>query len=292
MAKSDEFEWLFGHLEIGQNPTPLHNRYFVMRWGFSAVMTHGDTEAIGRALHNHINACVRSFIMRYHDILPQTVEIHPDDALSSFQSTIDAVNRTPYNFYLFIDEYDNFANEVMAVQPGGGDRYAMLVHGEGILKTVFKTIKFLSSRQGLDKVFITGVSPVVMSDISSAYNVVKNISLRPEYHDLCGFHEREVAGALKKVGEECGLAEVQVVEALAMMRTFYNGYRFGYEDGPLLYNPTLALYFLDEYQRDCTYPRAILDSNLAMDRNCIEYIAALPHGDELVTRASLPPIRP
>uniref|UniRef100_UPI000AA67853 AAA family ATPase n=1 Tax=Candidatus Thiosymbion oneisti TaxID=589554 RepID=UPI000AA67853 len=292
VAKSDEFERLFGHLEIGRNPTPLHNRYLVMRWDFSAVMTHGDTEAIGRALYNHINACVRSFITHYHDILPQTVEIHPEDALSSFQSAIDAVNRTPYNFYLFIDEYDNFANEVMAAQLNGGqDRYATLVHGEGILKTVFKTIKFLGSGQGLDRVFITGVSPVVMNDISSGYNVVKNISLRPEYHDLCGFHESEVAGALEKIGEECGLAEAQVAEALVMMRTFYNGYRFGYGDGPLLYNPTLALYFFDEYSRDCAYPRAILDSNLAMDRNRIEYIAALPHGDELVTRA-LDPTNP
>ncbi|VFN00214.1 MAG: PD-(D/E)XK nuclease superfamily protein [Candidatus Kentron sp. G] len=284
VAKTGEFERLFGHLKIGQAPTPKHNQYFVMRWDFSAVMTHGDTEAIARALHDHINACVRSFITRYHDTLPQMIELHPGNALSSFQSAVDAVSRTPYKLYLLIDEYDNFANEVMAAQLGKKDRYETLIHGEGMLKTVFKVVKSLSSGQGLDRVFITGVSPVVMSDISSGYNVVKNISFRPEYHDLCGFHEGEVAGVLEEIGEECDLANAQVEEALAMMRTFYNGYRFGYGDGPLLYNPTLALYFLDEYRRDCAYPRQILDDNLAMDRNRIEYIAALPHGNELVTR--------
>lgn len=284
LAKSDEFERLFGSLRIGENPTPRHNQYFVMHWDFSMVASHGDTRAIEQALHDHINVCVQGFIDRYREHLPQVSPINPANALASFHTLVNAVNRTPYKLYLFIDEYDNFANEVMAAQMGGKDRYATLVHGEGILKTLFKAIKALSSGQGLDRIFITGVSPVVMSDISSGYNVAKDISFRPEYHDLCGFHAGEVAGVLGEIGEECGLADTQVAEALAMMRTFYNGYRFGYAAGPLLYNPTLALYFLDEYRRDCAYPRKILDDNLAMDRNRIEYIARLPHGNELVTR--------
>ncbi|WP_089729330.1 AAA family ATPase [Candidatus Thiosymbion oneisti] len=284
LAKSDEFERLFERLKIGENPTPLHNRYFVMRWDFSMVASHGDTQAIEQALHDHINVCVQGFIDRYREQLPPVSPLNPTNALASFHTLVNAVNRTPYKLYLFIDEYDNFANEVMTAQLGGEDRYATLVHGEGILKTLFKAIKSLSSGQGLDKVFITGVSPVVMSDISSGYNVARDISFRPEYHDLCGFHASEVAGVLEEIGEECGLAATQVEEARAVMRTFYNGYRFGYTAGHLLYNPTLALYFLDEYRRDCAYPRKILDDNLAMDRNRIEYIARLPHGDELITK--------
>ncbi|WP_133510078.1 AAA family ATPase [Candidatus Thiosymbion oneisti] len=286
VAKSDEFERLFGQLAIGRNPTPRRNQYFVMRWDFSAVMTQGNTEAIKQALHDHINVCVQGFLGRYRERLPQVSFVNPDNALASFHAVVDAVGRTPYKLYLFIDEYDNFANEVMAAQLNGGqDRYATLVHGEGILKTVFKTIKSLASGQGLDKVFIIGVSPVVMSDISSGYNVARDVSFLPKYRDLCGFHESEVANTLEKIGAECNLPESQVQEALSTMRTFYNGYRFGYEDGPLLYNPTLALYFLQNYQEECTYPREILDDNLAMDRNRIEYIACLPHGQELVAKA-------
>ncbi|MCB2262549.1 MAG: AAA family ATPase [Candidatus Thiosymbion ectosymbiont of Robbea hypermnestra] len=284
LARLDEFERLFGHLKIGENPTSLHNRYFVMRWDFSMVMTHGDTEAIKRALHDHINVCVQGFLGRYREHLPQVSFVNPDNALASFHAVVDAVDRTPYKLYLFIDEYDNFANEVLAAQLDGQDRYATLVHGEGILKTVFKAIKSLASGQGLDKVFITGVSPVVMSDISSGYNVARDVSFLPKYRDLCGFHESEVADALEKIGKECNLPASQVQEALSTMRTFYNGYRFGYEEGPLLYNPTLALYFLQNYQEECTYPREILDDNLAMDRNRIEYIACLPHGQELVAK--------
>ena len=284
VARAEEFERLFGHLKIGQAPTPRHNRYFVMRWDFSMVASHGDTQAIERALHDHINACARSFISRYQARLPQAIQLEPNNALASFQSAVDAVEKTTHELYLLIDEYDNFANEVLAAQLGGKDRYATLVHGEGILKTVFKVIKGLSSGRGLDRVFITGVSPVVMSDISSGYNVAKDISPRRRYHDLCGFHETEIAEALARIVAECGLPETQVREALSMMRAFYNGYRFGYGDDPLVYNPTLALYFFDNYQEECVYPRKILDTNLAMDRNRIEYIARMPHGNELITR--------
>ena len=37
VAMKDDFERLFGNLAIGQNPTPLHNSYMVMRWDFSTV---------------------------------------------------------------------------------------------------------------------------------------------------------------------------------------------------------------------------------------------------------------
>ncbi len=45
LARLDEFEQLFGCLKIGENPTPLHNRYFVMWWDFSMVASHGDIQA-------------------------------------------------------------------------------------------------------------------------------------------------------------------------------------------------------------------------------------------------------
>ena len=74
------------------------------------------------------------------------------------------------------------------------------------------------------------------------------------------------------------------------MRTFYNGYCFSSKRPPstrdaLIYNPTLALYFLGELARYCEYPERILDSNLAMDRNRIHFVAGLPHGERLVTKA-------
>lgn len=69
VAKAGEFERLFGHLAIGKNPTPDHNRYLIMNWDFSAVNPQGTPEQVQQSLHNHINGCIEHFIVRYRNIL-------------------------------------------------------------------------------------------------------------------------------------------------------------------------------------------------------------------------------
>ena len=76
-----------------------------------------------------------------------------------------------------------------------------------------------------------------------------------------------------------------VHEALAIMRTFYNGYRFSEEDAETVYNPTLCLYFLEALQRRKAYPRKMLDDNLSMDRNRLIYLAGLLEGEPLLIDA-------
>jgi hypothetical protein len=273
-------------LAIGRAPTPRRSGYFVMNWNFSTVDPVGDAGAIRGALHRHINVQIAATVAKYRDQLHGEVQVHPDDALVSFQSLLAAVSASPHRLYLLIDEYDNFANEVLASRDRGEDRYHEPVGGEGVIKTVFKAIKAAAEGRGLDRVFITGVSPVVMADITSGYNVVKDISLQPELADLCGFHETEIAAVLQQIIADCKLPAAQVDEALAMMRTFYNGYRFSPSpDVEAIYNPTLALYFFEHLAERCAYPRRMLDNNLAMDRNRIDYIARLPHGKTLVKAA-------
>ncbi|CAK0776174.1 hypothetical protein CCP3SC15_530028 [Gammaproteobacteria bacterium] len=154
-----------------------------------------------------------------------------------------------------------------------------------MIKTFFKVVKEGAEGRGLDRVFITGVSPVVLSDVTSGYNVLENITFELDYFDLCGFTTTEILTTLTRVAENCGFTPPRVEEVLDLMRTFYNGYRFGDETTELVYNPTLALYFLKYLMRHCRYPTKMLDENLAMDRNRIQYVAALPHGRTLVTQA-------
>lgn len=151
------------------------------------------------------------------------------------------------------------------------------------MKTVFKSVKAAAGGMGLDRVFITGVSPVVLSDMTSGYNVGEDIFLLPQFNDLCGFNEGEVAAVLNQLAAEGG--DWSADQALATMRTFYNGYRFSEEAEESLYNPTLSLYFFKALATQGQYPRRLLDENLAMDRNKLIYIASLPHGEELLIEA-------
>ncbi len=285
LARADDFQRLFGGLKIGQNPTPRHNRYFVMRWDFSMVDPGGDLTTIRRSLFNHVNIRIKDAVARYGDWLDGQVDINPDDGLASFQSLLSCIARTPHPLYLLVDEYDNFANEVMISPLRGTGRYEELVQGEGIIKTLFKVIKGGASGNGIDRVFLTGVSPVVLSDMTSGYNVAKDLTHLDEYSDLCGFTAAELAEALTDVLKAHSWPAERETEILDLLQRFYNGYRFGEEENPPLYNPTLALYFLDYFNRYGRYPRQMLDDNLAMDRNRIQYVARLPHGETLVNAA-------
>nr|VFJ42279.1 MAG: Predicted AAA-ATPase [Candidatus Kentron sp. FW] len=282
--KAQRFEELFGKLAIGKDPTPEHNRYFVLKWDFSVVSAAGDSEEIKRSLYDYLNIRISAFSDYYRERLSEyPIGINDRNALASFQSLLNAIQQTGHPLYLLIDEYDNFANELMIRhRPAEESRYQALLSGEGVMKALFKSVKSAASGQGLKRVFITGVSPVAMSDLTSSYNVAKNIYLREHFNALCGFREAEISDALSAIGKECNLTESQTGEALAMMRTFYNGYRFSRRTEELVYNPTLALYFLEEFQRECQYPEEILDSNLAMDRNKMYYIASLSEGRKLI----------
>jgi hypothetical protein len=285
LARADDFARLFGDLKIGQQPTPRHNQYFILKLNFSRIEAHGNHDALRRALFDHINVRIEDLLARYAAWLTQPVRIDPANAQVSFDSLLSAISRTPYKLYLLIDEYDNFANEVMISPDQGRTRYGELVKGEGVLKSFFKAIKAAAEGQGLDRTFFTGVSPVVLSDITSGYNVAEDLSDQPRFQDLCGFTEAELSAALAQVAAAQGLTADRTAEALDLMRTFYNGYRFHPAQIEGIYNPTLALYFLKRLANDGGYPARLLDDNLAMDRNRLRYVASLPHGETLITRA-------
>ncbi len=286
IAGVDQFESLFGRLAIGENPTKNHNRYFVLKWDFSSVGPQNDARELQKALHRYLNARIRDFSVKYKRLLPGEIRIEPEDALISFQSLLTAVKQTSHRLYLLIDEYDNFANEIfMKDQEAGRARYNTLLHGEGELKALFKVVKSAAAGLGLDRVFITGVSPVVMSDMTSGYNIAEDISLEPEFNDLCGFREPEIMDALHRIAHARGLPGERAAEAISMMRAFYNGYCFSYTMEGIVYNPTLALYFMKRFQKRGQYPRKMLDANMAMDRGKLTYISGLPNGERLILDA-------
>ncbi len=131
LNKANCFESLFGSFAIGRNPTAGHNRYFVLKWDFSEVSPVGDGEEIKRNLYRYLNLRISAFSDYYRETLPDAIQIDPKDALASFQSLLNAVQRTGYSLYLLIDEYDNFANELMMGHRSAEEsRYQAILSGE------------------------------------------------------------------------------------------------------------------------------------------------------------------
>ena len=283
VAKTDEFDAMFGRLAIGKQPTPLRNHYFVLHWDFSCVDPSGDAQDIKRSLYNHINGCIEDFTLYYQNMLPSTPFIDRDDALYSIKSLVATVRKTEHPIYLLIDEYDNFANEVLMGTRQGKAVYDALVFEEGPLKTLFKTIKSSTKDSIFDRMLITGVSPVVMSDITSGYNIGEDIYTKPQFNELCGFTDTEIRDALQRIRDERGLDAATVESAFALMQTYYNRYLFAVDAVKSVYNPTLALYFLKIFYTDGKFPRKMLDANLATDEAKLRYLAGIPGGRILLT---------
>lgn len=281
--QAEQFDALFGDLAIGQQPTAERNQYLVLRWDFSKVSGQGTIAEIKHSLFSHLNISIEGFIAKYEAELARPVVIDSDDAIASFQSLCSALNFSEHKLYLLIDEYDNFANEVLIHQDDGQQRYKDLLAGEGIVKTLFKVIKASAAEGAIGRVFITGVSPVVMADMTSGYNVATSIYLNEEFNQLCGITEAELGELVQQVAQESCAEQTNYKALLTSMREYYNGYRFCYDlDQPTIYNPTLCFYFLQYYQRRCQAPFEMLDGNLAMDAGRIRYMAKLPAGAQVI----------
>lgn len=281
VRRAGEFSDLFGGLAAGRETTPLANRYFILQWNFSVVDPGGSIEQITKSLREHVSSRAKVFASDYKGELPAEVDVE-GSAAAILTSLLSVVRQTPYKLYLLIDEYDNFINEVMARDI---DTYHALVRTDGPFKLLFKSVKSAMEGQGLERVFITGVSPVALNDLTSGFNIAKNVSLEPELACLCGFREAEIRDLLERVLRERGLPREDVEDAMETMRTWYNGYRFTdvlSDQEELVYNPTNVLYFLDHLHRRGTAPQRLHDENLRTDQGKLAFFARTAAGARVI----------
>ncbi|MCP3964517.1 MAG: AAA family ATPase [bacterium] len=287
---ADAFDEIFGGLAVHHSssaaseggprgPTPLAHRFFVLQWNFSTVNASGGVREIAESLEEHVREQIKAFVVSYRDHLGYPVATDGSPA-AMLTSLLSAVSQTPYKLYLLIDEYDNFVNEVMVRDP---ETYHALFGKDGPYKQLFKSVKAATEGQGLERVFVTGVSPVALNDLTSGFNNATDVSLEPELAGLCGFDETEIRDLLRPVAEERRLGPEEVDRLLGVMRVWYNGYRFSSRgSGRLVYNPTNTLFLLRELYRHGHPPESLHDANLRTDQTKLAFLARTVAGTGVV----------
>ena len=269
---ADEFEAVFGGTDLGRQPTENRHRYVVLRFDFSAFDDTLETlrERFETYCHLELNHALR----RNRDLFPQEARQHilsPPSIDAKLAALFLYAEDRGIPLYVLIDEYDNFANTVLAHR--GEAAYQSFTHGGGFYRNFFATLKAGAgrSRGGLERLFITGVSPITMDDVTSGFNIGKNISLEPEFNDLLGFTQEEVR-ALLEMYRDCGVFNQEVEAALAVMREWYNGYRFAEEAASALYNTDMVLYFLAGSIPNKQGPRELIDANVRIDYGKLRHL--------------------
>ena len=284
--KKDKFEEIFGKLYIGQNPTPEHNTYLIIHLNFAEVAAGMDDYKDG--LDNHCRLVFNFFCDIYAHILPtgtkEGLQQEPD-AVSKLRFLCQKCQEVGKKIYLFIDEYDNFTNMILAHEEHLV-RYRNQTHGEGYLRQFFNTIKGAAGNT-LGRVFVTGVSPVTMDDLTSGFNIGTNYSLSPDFNEMTGFTEEEVRQMLDYYGSVLPFNHT-TDELIKVMKPWYDNYCFAEEryGETTMYNSVMVLNFVDNYIRsEYQIPKKMVETNIRIDYDKMRML--IRHDKEFAHDASI-----
>ena len=271
-TRADAFEAVFGGTDLGRQPTENRHRYVILRFNFSAFKN--ALETLEYHFEEYCQLIVRHALERNADLFPEAARQHiraPSSVNGQLNELFLYAGDHGIPLYVLIDEYDNFANTILAYH--GTEAYQSFTHGGGFYRNFFATLKEGAGHSdgGLERMFITGVSPITMDDVTSGFNIGKNISLRPEFNDMLGFTEEEVRNLLEMY-RDYGVFSQDVEAALAVMREWYNGYRFAKSAQGDLYNTDMVLYFLDESIPNRGMPDELIDTNVRIDYGKLRHL--------------------
>jgi hypothetical protein len=257
----DGVQDLFGELYIGKNPTPKKNGFAVMQFDFSGMDTWSE-EDFKKSFFFNVQQTVLSFIAEYRNLFPDAdvlikkinEEKHGIGALHIVYGAAEAAN---VKIFVIIDEYDHFANDLIAMgNRMGEDVYRRMVRASGMVRDFYEALK-AGAKTVLERMFITGISPVMLDDLTSGFNIAVNLTLDKQYNEMMGFTGEEVEALMKETGVSPDNIHVD-------MDFYYNGYLFHKDGKNRLYNPSMVVYFLSQLLRNPETPD-IIDDNLKID---------------------------
>ena len=269
----NKFQEWFGDLWIGKHPTPLQGRYQVMHLDFSQV--GGSIENLEEKFNFYLGVQLNGFIRDYLDFYSEKVQKQVEDAkdagvkLAIIQSEARSKG---YPLYLIIDEYDNFTNTVLNEQ--GEDVYWAITHAEGFYRDIFK--KFKGS---FERIFMMGVSPVTLDDVTSGYNIGWHISTKEEFNQMLGFSTedvREMFTYYKNVERIPADSDVEAI--IQEMKPWYDNYCFSkqaLDTQSKVFNCDMVLYFLRNYMSSGESPEEMVDPNTKTDYNKMKKLLQL-----------------
>ena len=268
IAFKDRFDYFFGGTEIHRNPTPGKNSYLVLKLNFSAV--NPNISMVEGAFLTRIKNAANAFVSKYREFLGIDIEKAEKnfDSKKSAPEVLDSLLnyclQKKQNVYVIIDEYDNFANTILSEV--GEWEFQKLSHGGGFLRAFFNVLKWgtTDTDAPISRLFISGVSPITLDDVTSGFNIAGNISLHSDINEIMGFTRSEVETMIEYY-RQSGKIRHSTSELLEIMSRWYNHYRFSLHADREVFSTVHVLYFLKEYMIDSMIPVSLIDHNARID---------------------------
>ena len=284
IAKADRFDTLFDGLWIKEHPTPLKNAFQVIYFDFS--LAGAGMERLEYTFNDYCCTELDSFIKQYKTYYDDTTfqnVLAEKDAASKLRIINAEARRKKYPLYLIIDEYDNFTNVILS--EGGKEMFRNLTHASGFYREYFKLFKAMFSR-----VFLIGVSPVTLDDLSSGYNIDWNISQAPEFNHMLGFSVSDVCTMFDYYQDNGQMrADADIEAMMAEMKPWYNNYCFAKQclNDDRLYNCDMVYYYLRHQVLYGCPPDEMVDKNIRTDYKKLKMLADIDRGNQRENRMSV-----
>ena len=274
-AAADQFESLFAGTYIGSHKTPLAGRFRVLHLDFSGIAAE-DPRILVESFQSSVLSSVQDYFNRYphpkQDWILQGSFNSPASLIERFFALFSG--ELSRKFYIVIDEYDQFANEILSRDL---DHFKAITSSEGFLKNFFAKLK-AATRTVVSRIFITGVTSISLDSMTSGFNICANVTNFPAFTDLFGFTEGELRALIPQV-LDLRRSQADLDDLTARMKEWYNGYRFSPYSDVTVFNPTMCLSYLNTWRNIGKEPASLLDPNLGQDLRKIESILRLGDAD-------------
>ena len=261
-TQSHKFQSLFGNLWIGQHPTPLQGKYQVLFLDFSQIT--GNIDKLETKFNSYLSINLDAFVRQYSEYYQAEMEeiLAQEDFEEKMELIFKAAKAHQYHLYLIIDEYDNFTNVILNER--GEKVYHAITHADGFYRDVFKKFK-----GNFERIFMMGVSPVTLDDVTSGFNIGWNISIKPEFDEMLGFSTTDVVEMFTYYKEHGSIPADSDIDAIVNdMKPWYDNYCFA-EDAlkkkTRMFNCDMVLYYLRNYMDNGCSPRQMIDPNTRTD---------------------------
>ena len=260
---ADRFDEFFKGTDIGANPTDERGKYLVLYFNFSAVSK--DVHQVEDSFNEYASICIDTFAENYRGRLPCGIAekiLAASGCVTKLAVIAQGLMNKGVKLYVMIDEYDNFANTILA--ESGQGAYDALCHGDGFFKQFFTNLKDATTgtEAPVTRLFITGVSPVTMDDVTSGFNIGTNISLMPQFADFTGFRHDDLRAITDYYAAHCGFDAEKAYDTAIR---WYDNYRFGSASAPSVANTTIVLSFFNYLWQTEQFPSELIDENLRTD---------------------------
>ena len=261
-TQSHKFQCLFGNLWIGQHPTPLQGKYQVLFLDFSQIT--GNIDKLETKFNSYLSINLDAFVRQYSEYYQAEMEeiLAQEDFEEKMELIFKAAKAHQYHLYLIIDEYDNFTNVILNER--GENVYHAITHADGFYRDVFKKFK-----GNFERIFMMGVSPVTLDDVTSGFNIGWNISIKPEFDEMLGFSTTDVVEMFTYYKEHGSIPADSDIDAIVNdMKPWYDNYCFAKQalkKKTRMFNCDMVLYYLRNYMDAGCPPEEMIDPNTRTD---------------------------